>query len=488
MTHGQLALLLFLPFSLFLFSRYRPHVAVAAVFLIGAMFLPTQDGWNPPLLPALNKNSVTVLCAFIGCLWAARERMLRARPGLGVDVWIVVMFLGGLGTALSNGDVVQALQPRPALGLHDAVSIALLDLITYGLPFFMGRAMFRSRGAIEDLLRMLTVAGIVYAFLAMVEMRLSPQLHRWIYGYHANKFFTVYRLGGWRPMLFMDSGIALGDFMAMTVLASFTLWRVRAPLLGSLTRLAGPLARWVPAFLLLILVGCRSLGAIVYGVTAAPVIAWLSARRISAIALVLGAIAIAYPSLRVAHLFPSDTLVSLAATISPTRAESLRFRFDTEETLMNRDLERAWFGWGGSNRDRTDPETGKTIYGIDGFWIITLGQRGIVGLAAAFALLAVPILAAWRRARAGDDEKLSMLLAGLSLIIAIRAVDMLPNGFYGSLLFLVAGALHGGARAALEPVAAAVPSEPAAPAPPHAAPTPAPAGRRLADLLRSDRP
>ena len=43
------------------------------------------------------------------------------------------------------------------------------------------------------------IGGLVYAPLCLIEMRLSPQLHRWIYGYMANAFAHSVRGEGYKP-------------------------------------------------------------------------------------------------------------------------------------------------------------------------------------------------------------------------------------------------------------------------------------------------
>lgn len=479
MTNGQIALLLFLPLVFALFTTLPVHRAAGWTFLLGGMFLAVRDGWNPPLLPPIDKSSMTVLAALVACLVTASGRLLRARPGSGLDSWILVMALGGLGTALTNGDPVRGAYVHPALGLHDSASIVISDLLAYGIPFFLGRALFDSREKIADLLRMLAIAGCVYGLLALFEVRMSPQLHRWIYGYVPTPFFMAHRLGGFRPLLFMQSGIAVGEFFLTTVLAAFTLRRVRRHILPWVSRL-------VPAYLAVVLVACKSLGAIVYGVIGVPIVARLSARKIATVALVLAAIVVSYPALRLSNLFPTQGLVSVFRPFNAARAASLGFRFDTEERLMERERERPLFGWGGFDRYRVDEETGKVVREVDGFWLITMGQRGAVGLSAALALLLLPVFTAWRRIRREDDPELALLLAGLAFIVAVRGVDLLPNTLYGPLLYFLAGALYAGARSAPEPAIEAAEPAVSADAPPAVPPPPRP--RRLADLLDRGRP
>ena len=40
----------------------------------------------------------------------------------------------------------------------------------------------------EEILRVLIIAGLVYSVPMLFEIRLSPQLHNWIYGYYPSQF------------------------------------------------------------------------------------------------------------------------------------------------------------------------------------------------------------------------------------------------------------------------------------------------------------
>ena len=87
---SAVALIAWVPISLWLFSRYRPALAAAMVLVGGMMWLPEAAGFDFPLLPPLNKFSISALCALLGaCVVPGRrgagcsgERLLdRLRPG-----------------------------------------------------------------------------------------------------------------------------------------------------------------------------------------------------------------------------------------------------------------------------------------------------------------------------------------------------------------------------------------------------------------------
>ncbi len=426
------ALFIWVPIALGAFSLLRPPLAAMVTLLGGVLLLPESIAVDPPLVPPMDKFSMTALAALVGCMWKAPERLRAARPLRGIDALFLVVVGGTVGTVLTNGDpLVTGPVVRPALTLYDAFAHGVKDVLTLYLPFFLARAMLRTRRDLADLMHVLVASGLVYSVLALVEVRLSPQLHRWLYGYHQHEFSMTVRFGGYRPMIFLHTGMATAMFVLGTALAAWTRWR------------AGQSRPWIAAWLTAVLVICKSTGAIVYGAAAVPLVAWARRPR-AAVAAALALMVLLYPALRGADIFPADTLVDAAGLINEERRLSLWFRFDQEDQLLERARERLVFGWGSYSRNRLfDPETGADLSVTDGNWIIEVGCRGLVGFLALYGMLVLPILLASRRMlriRQGEDR---VLLAGLALISALFTVDLLPNGLFNDLPFFFAGAVAG---------------------------------------------
>jgi O-antigen ligase len=265
---------------------------------------------------------------------------------------------------------------------------------------------------------------------------MSPQLHKMFYGLHPNNFSKVFRLGGYRPMVFMQSGLAVAIFMWTCAMAGFGLFRARLPLY----QIPSSSIAAVLAFLLAL---CRSLGALFYGLVTLPLLVLAPRRMASLLVLGLAAVVIAYPTLRVLDWVPISAIHAAAASINPDRADSLVFRFENEDQIVDRTLQKPLFGWGGYDRSRVRVDNQEEVRAADGFWVIVLGQRGPVGLALVLTLLVWPLLRAGRRLRRVRDARAHALLLALALIVGIRAFDMMPNGLYGTLPFYLAGALSG---------------------------------------------
>ena len=199
------------------------------------------------------------------------------------------------------------------------------------------------------------------------------------------------------------------------------------------------------AWMLGMLVLCKSLASLIYGLVLAPVVLLASIRTQLRVAALLATLALAYPLAVVAHLMPEDRIMELASRAGPERTGSLQFRFDNEALLIARAQEKPFFGWGQWGRNQIfDGTSGMMTTVTDGRWIIVLGIFGWVGLVAEFGLLALPIIMAWWRIeRAGDGLGPPRVLASCALILGINMIDLIPNATLTPLTMLFAGAIMG---------------------------------------------
>jgi hypothetical protein len=376
------------------------------------------------------------LSALIGCFSAGKA--LRLFNGFGTpEILILMLLVSPFITAELNGDAIQVgVATLPAIGHYDAIS-ALIAQFIFFVPFLLGRQILRSSADNQEILRVLVIAGILYSLPILFEVRMSPQLHTWIYGYFPHSFEQQMRDGGFRPVVFIGHGLGVAFFALTTVLAAAALWRARV-------RVFNLPAGVTIGYLSVVLLLCKGLGASVYGVFAAPLVRYASPKLQLRLALGLVLIALSYPTLRATDLFPTTQLVEMAASVSEDRSESLKFRFDQEQQLLNHAWERLTFGWGRFGRNRIyDAETGRDLSVTDGRWIITLGQFGFFGFFAEFGILMIPIFRAASSLKYADSINERAFLAALSLILAINIVDLLPNASLSPFTWLIAGAVLG---------------------------------------------
>jgi hypothetical protein len=460
---AYLVLALWVPIAAAAFAVTRPEKAALIVILGGILMLPERAAFDLPALPPMDKNGLAFFCAFVGMLLFARRKVFAARPLRGIDLFFIVIALANVGTALTNGDPlmygggvdydgVTPLQPivLPGTRAYDILSMTVRDVIAIYMPFLVGRALFRDRDAAKLLLQATVVGGLVYVPLMLIEMRLSPQLHNWIYGYYATFFGHAVRGSGFKPTVFMAGGLAVAIYCFMAVMSAAILQRTRNTI--------GPVPAIVALGLLwLTLLGSRNMGANIFAVVCVPLVLLPTKRLPVRVATALVVLVVVFPTLRATQTFPTEDIVRQAGKYNHERAESLNFRFTNEDILLEKAQERIWFGWGGFGRNRVFDERGKDISVTDGEWIIRLGSRGIFGYAGSFGLLLVPVLMARRRMRTTDDVTARQMMGGLCLLVAANAVDLLPNGLFNNLPFFYAGALAGLASTSTRPTARSIP-------------------------------
>jgi len=441
------ALLAWIPVSLALFFLRPPLVATAVTLLGSVLLLPGRVVFYFYGFPDLGREKIGILCALCGCLLFHPRRLQGQRLGRGWDLLILTLVLGAVATALTNTDPA-SYGPvyLPGLTLYDAMSDGVEELLVMGIPFFLGRALARRPRDLEPLLAVIAGAGLLYTLPILYEARMSPQLHRMVYGYRQSSFADVVRSGGYRPMVFMSHGLALALFVLISALAAITLARVRHRVLR--------LPAWpVAGYLGIILLMCRSLGAITYGVFTIPLAALSSPRTQLRVAITVAALVMLYPLLRASDLIPTHAMTELGSRVEQDRGQSLQFRFDNEDQLLAKAAERIWFGWGGWARSSVyNPKTGKNLSTTDGYWIIQLGTRGVVGFLASFGLLLAPIVAMTRRMHTFRSSADRALLGGASLMLMITAVDLIPNSFINCFQIFFAGAVLGASRRAVASV------------------------------------
>ncbi len=448
----------------------------AWMMILPVMFLPSALAFKQPLVPALDKHRLAFLSIALALQIFHRRELLRRAPWHSFPrLVLLVLLLGVIQTVRTNGDDVAFADTNlPGLNSHDALSIAISMMLDLYLPFAVGQRVFRTERDLRDLLEVLGLCAVIYAPFCLVELRFSPQFHRWVYGYHPHEFLQAVRGTGYRPVVFMKHGLSVATFMFSCLCASLALYTVRARVRPS----AG--MRAVAAGVLVLL--CKSLAAIFYSLAAVPLFFFRSSKVMSRAVLLLAMLVIAYPAVRAAKLMPAKEVAAVFHGISPARAGSLVFRLVNEEELLARARQRPLFGWGTWGRNRVYASWGQDVSVTDGQWIIVLGMFGVVGLAGFFALMLVPVFR-FVRHRADAPPTSQILLGWLSLIVVIFAVDLLPNATGNFLPMAYAGALFTLSERLRRPLASRAPRtwavQPRAPEETEPAPGPSapPAGR-----------
>ena len=181
--------------------------------------------------------------------------------------------------------------------------------LSFSFRFFLEDSCFATPQICRKSWKALAAAGLIYSIPLLFEIRFSPQIHYWVYGYYSSDFIQEMRQdGAFRPMVFMGHGLAACFFAMTTVVASAALWRMRI-LHFSIQRGC----RYSVTFgFVLILCKKRS---------GSEFMEWFSSRWFAGaslafqarLALLLMTLALSYPILRLAEIFPTEATYELAA-------------------------------------------------------------------------------------------------------------------------------------------------------------------------------
>jgi hypothetical protein len=446
-----------------LFKRLPVGRALIWSFLGGYLLLPPfPTAFDFPLMPPISKQTLPNLVAVVMVIFVARKR-IEIWPDSKIMRGLILAFVfGPIFTVLTNGEpILFAAYGLRGLYAQDIVALIITQSIVL-LNFLLARQFLRTREDLRDLLIALLIGGLVYAWPMLLEVRLSPQLNIWIYGYFPHVFEQSIRGGGYRAIVFLSHGIWAAMFIMMALTAALILWRTEAK--------RKQLFLIAAIFLTIVLVLNKTLGPVLYAVVVFGFIVFANWRMQARVAVLLGALVLIYPLAKTADLVPEDRILSLASTVSEERSNSLRFRFDNENILLERALEKPIFGWGTWGRNHIhDPITGRILSISDGRWVITMGVYGLVGLLAELGLLLCPIFLLYREAMRSQrfesqrlheqvssdipvkkraTERLERYVpfpaaGALALLLALNVVDLIPNATLTPLTWLIAGCLLG---------------------------------------------
>jgi hypothetical protein len=427
-----------------MFALFRPAKAITLVMFTGMLFLPELA--TIPRMSFMDKHALTASCGILGCLLFARKRFRVIRIGRGIDLLIWAKVIAVAITATTNRDpLFYGPMMLPGMSNSDALSNVLRSLTRFAFPFWLGRMAIGSSRDARVLIRIVVILGLVYTLFEIFEMRMSPSLNNWVYGiFTIQNFNIVIRWGGYRPTVFLFHGLATAIFTLVATLFSASLSAVNKRFFGIPT--------WgITLYLFIILILCRSTGAIILGIVILPTLWLLKPSRWTKVALIGAILFWVYPTLRIIHLFPDQSIAELTLTsTNEDRTQSLTFRFDNERILMKKADVRFWFGWGGYGRNRVYNEHGQDTTITDGAWIIFLSCEGIIGLVLFFSILFIPVFYAARSARHIPHRAPQALLGGLAIVIPVYMLDMLLNGAFTDAPIFFGGALFQLARVLVE--------------------------------------
>ena len=424
--------------TMILFILLPAHRALIWSVLGAYLVLPVGTSFEIPVVPSLDKTVISNLSILLCCFLFVRERWLGALNDPVVVGLGATFILSPFFTAFFNPEpLIYADRFIPGMTMYDAMAQAAVNAITL-IPFVAAYGLINNDERRSQVIIILVTAALAYSVLMLIEVRLSPQLHRMVYGFFPHSFGQQMRAGGFRPVVFLGHGLLVAIFCAMAAAAAVARWREAR---GRQRTRASLIALYFGVLLVL----CKSVGATILAAVFVPLVAFLRARQVAMIAAAACIMMLLYPAIRSAGLVPTVTISELTGSFSADRQGSLGVRLINEDQLLQRAAAKPIFGWGSWGRNRIySPEDGKDLSTTDGAWIIALGTWGWVGYLSMFGLLCLGCVRLLRHRK--NPEIISFVSAVLWILLTMNLLDSIPNSSVRPITWLFAGACLAGGR------------------------------------------
>ncbi len=431
---AQLVMILWIPIVFYLFKRFPPYQAIINSFIIAWLFLPQRAGFTFSGLPEYDRISATCLGVIL-CILTFKVKPPSQFKLTWIDIPIITCSISPFFSSITNG-----------LGLYDGLSTGLSRIIVYALPYFVGRIYLSNLKILSNFTKSILISGLVYVPLCLIEIRMSPQMHKWVYGYGGILDFSQsIRYGGFRPSVFLNHGLGVGMWMMAVTLIAFWLWQSKV-----IKKVWGVPMKLIIIVLVITFILIKSTGA--YGYLLFGLIILFSAKfwRFSFPLLGLSLLICLYLFIASTGQLTVPRINAMSSTLSQVfpqqRVQSLSFRWENEYYLARRALKQPLFGWGGWGRNRIHVETNSgelvDVSVTDSLWIISYGINGFLGLVSVFCVMLVPPIYFFFKYPAklwfkpGVDS-----MAVLNVVLVLYALDCTFNNQFNPVFILISGAI-----------------------------------------------
>jgi hypothetical protein len=349
--------------------------------------------------------------------------------------------------------------------------------LVWGVPYFLGRLYFTDFDSIRDLALGLVLGGVVYAPFALFESIMSPKFNMWVYGFLPGAANEFDRGGGFRPVVFMAHGLAVGMWTVATAVVAFGLWGSGAVRRITIWPLRQPVSMALIVLgLLFTAVMSRSTGALGIGIAGVLAVLQIRLVKVPIVLALLLVVSPIYVTARCSGWDAQEFIQWIKTDISPDRAGSFAFRVANENAILkkiNSNPEVGSSTWGFGDRGKAikvEKESPRNAYGkldrgevtFDSLWGICLGMYGYVGLIACWTAMLLPVVRfmVCHHPRTWFNPVVAPA-AALTVVIICWMIDNISNAMTNPALILIGGALAGVAGARVpQPVVAPVEPEP----------------------------
>ena len=461
-------------FTLFAFLPKRRALLIS---MIGAwLFLPVipDKAYDIENLPEFTKLFVISAGIFLAVTVLDFKRLRNFRPhwfDIPMLIWCLVPIASSVSNCMLEGvNLTACLNPFATttfatlgydLGLYDGLSEAFAQSVQWGIPYLLGRLYITDLESVRDLATGILMSIFAYLPFLLYEMRMSPQLHNLIYGYHQHLFHQTYRFGGWRPMVFMNHGLMVAFWVMSSALLAVWMWRAGTikklklpwlilPALGILAGIlaylpanspttnnidtvpvtASPILTTVTLIILTISIimvvwlwrteKLRQSFAVPFWIIAVGLVvltilmrsvngwAWLTLGIVTLFATeylrtrwIVIALLVMIPMYTFTNslsMWPTELSIDfMTGLFGSERAQSLEYRYFNEAYLTERARQHWMFGWAGWDRQLVTFEWTDNKTVPDSLWIIVLGKFGLVGLISLLSAMLMPTILLLRK-------------------------------------------------------------------------------------------
>lgn len=424
--------------TLWLFSQFGSAKGLVASVVGGFLLLPFVSFQIVDGLPAVNRDGVIALSAVAATLLFDPSAFSRYRFH-----WFDLLVIGGLvtwgATNLVNG-----------LGISQAMLDWWWFAMFAAIPYFLSRCILDRPSKLVVLAVGIVAGSLMMIPFVLYEVRMSPTLHSTVYGFAGNTV-DMSRYGGWRPKVFQPVGLGLAIWLSASAVLALGLYLSKS--VATVWRIPIAVAAVTAVGLTLLGRGGGAISLMVGGAALLAIAHWTGAARIVLAVPVAVALYIATGLLDSTLPIRPSMLALGEVAWGQGAGGSLRVRIDNEAFLIASAMQKPLFGWGGWGDYRADVdlarEMGLNKILTDGLWVITLGKRGLLGVASLYGMFLLPgVLAVIAAIRLRCNRRLLALVSGLALFCWLYASDLLLNAFATPVLSITAGALLNFAKAA----------------------------------------
>ena len=408
-----------LVFGAFAFTQRSPGV-IAAGLVFGWLFLPNFT-FDMPVGPSCDKPMLVAMVSAVAALAIPVPR----KAGITLS-WTDLPALGMTVFAVPPSIIT-------GLGLTDGLWSACENFWVWTVPFFIGRRVFCTPERAAVLLRVLLAGGLLYVGFCLFEMKMSPRLHKIVYGLEPregqNYFTQAVRYGLWRPTVFMEHGLALAFLMSgISILAWW------ASLTGTVEKILGVSARTVAWVLSITTLLCVSSGAVIIMAVGYFSVRMFRFRMGRYVLLAATMIPVVYP---VSRMLGSSTFVNAVISMAEAassqlgseRSGSFQFRVDNEDDMLQSWKNNPLFG--AARKFRHLGERARAV--TDSYWIIMLGRFGLLGWMSWTAMMCLPafLLVLRRNVWLSGGAMVGQCFALLAVLFAIDGqLNAMPNPIF----------------------------------------------------------